>query len=283
MTTTAAVSTPHVAGPPELPTLTAAAPGRGAGPVRAAMDAFLAATGEAVVKAAGDFVLEGSGIAGRKAPAPRTTTPKELAFLDDPRMSVHEKVFRLMKYISLKYDREVEAQMKKFKEQQAAKAEKGGVLKKLKKTFVGKALDRMKIVLPAVGLSSALLESPAGKDFLKQVSGPVLAAACAGLGMPQLAPLAAQLGPSLVDGLADAQEALIYEDGAGASSSKAATGQGASASSSSSSSGSKAVDEKDLALELQYLLEKQKTMTTMLSNAMKSMHDTSMAIVGNMR
>jgi len=288
MTTTAAVAAPHVAGPPELPTLTAASSGRGArasAPAHAALDAFVGATAQSIIAAAGNFVLEQSGLRPVRPPAaPKTTTPKELAFLDDPKMSVHEKVFRLLMYLSAKYDREVEAQMKKIKGSKASGGTEGTAKakKKRKKSFFGKAMDKMKFVFPAVGLSSALLESPAGKKLLQDLSGPVLAAACVGLGMPQLAPLAAQLGPSLIDGAAEAQEALLYEDDE--PSRKAATSGGSSSSgTAASTSESKASDEKEMAMELEYLLEKQKTMTGLLSNAMRCMHETSMAVVNNIR
>ncbi|MFO0584306.1 MAG: hypothetical protein U0229_18680 [Anaeromyxobacter sp.] len=270
----------------------------------AALDAFVKAVAPDLYAAGGGFVAsqaratlgpEGAGPAVGVTVSTTTSSgtgtvrnaplPRELAFLNDPRISVQEKVFRLLLWIQQKYDRDVEAKMKELggASKSSASSSSGGsrsAAKPKKRSLLSKASRYFEAAFPMVGLSMEMLRSPQGRKALEQISGPLLGAAAVALGAPQLAPVAAKLGPSLVAGLADAQDALLGE--APAKHRASSSGSGSSGGSSTSgTTGSK--DEKTLAMELEYLLERQKFATSLLSNCMRSMHETSMSVVNNIR
>ncbi|MFT3915613.1 MAG: hypothetical protein QM704_16310 [Anaeromyxobacteraceae bacterium] len=274
----------------------------------AALDAFVKAVAPDLYAAGGSFVasqaraaLGPTGLgAGAPAVATSTTTsttstrkttasgaalPRELAFLNDPKLSIQDKVFRLLLWIQQKYDRDVEAKMKELggASKSSASSSSGGTrpaAKPKKKGLLSKVTRFAEAAFPMVGLSMEMLRSPQGRKALEQISGPLLGAAAVALGAPQLAPVAAKLGPSLVAGLADAQDALLGEAPVKRRASSGGSGS-SGGSSTSATTGSK--DEKTLAMELEYLLERQKFATSLLSNCMRSMHETSMSVVNNIR
>jgi len=201
----------------------------------------------------------------KAAAKPASAYPRELAFLDDKKMSVQEKIFRLLLHLQEKSDRELD---KKMKEYMAAskKAEDGA-----KGGWIGQALGIVRQIMPGLDLGLDLLESQAGRQLLQQLSGPVLAAAATAVGAPHLAPVLSAVGPELVAGALEAYDGLSKAAGASPSGGTGAAKEQDPA------------DEKTLATELQYLQERQRAMTTLLSNTMRAMHETSMAVIQNIR
>jgi hypothetical protein len=127
----------------------------------------------------------------------------------------------------------------------------------------------VKTVVPAIGLTDKVL---GGKldDMLKQVSGPMLAAAATAAGFPALAPLAMSLGPKLAGAVLD------YEVPASAAGDAKASGSSAS----SGSSGK--LDEVDAA-RIQLLQNRVQEWSTLVSNLMRSFHETRMSVIHNLR
>lgn len=193
--------------------------------------------------------------------------PKELAFLNDPKMSVQEKVFRFMLYLQEKYDRKVEEKLRELGNAKASSSSGAG-----KKGWLDQALGFARKLVPGLDAGLSLLENPAFRKIAEQVSGPVLAAAATAMGFPELAPLLTKLGPGIVDGLAKLQDGA---KGSGSGAAGASTG--------STSKAQDGADEQRVATELQYLLEKQRTTAALLSACLRSMHDTTMSVVGNIR
>ncbi|HYG66960.1 MAG TPA: hypothetical protein VD838_04850, partial [Anaeromyxobacteraceae bacterium] len=146
----------------------------------------------------------------KPAPKPSPSRAKgEFAFLDDPNMSIEEKLFRFMALVSKKNDEDLIEKMKEFE----TKKDSGGLLGGLK----GGLWGALKAAVPGLGG----LEAVFGSDVLKQLGGPALAAAVTALGMPQLAPIAMKLGPELMEigaGVIDALEATPVSSGSGSTS-----------------------------------------------------------------
>jgi len=213
-----------------------------------------------------------------KKPTTKTTTttslPAELSFLKDPGMSVQEKVFRLLLYFQQKYDKEVEAKMAAYTGKTKTTTTTSSTGRSAAKSMFAKAFGVMKTLVPGL----AALENPAVAKLVKQLSGPVLAAAVTAIGHPELAPIVAKFAPQVLSALADGAQ----EQGARSDVSAPASSSGSSSSSSSSSSTSEA-DEKKLAAELQWAMERQQAMTAMLSAVLKTMHETNMDVIHNIR
>jgi hypothetical protein len=93
----------------------------------------------------------------------------------------------------------------------------------------------------------------------------VLAGAATALGMPALAPAILRAGPLIGGAVAGA------------------AGGSAARTSPSSSGAAGAPSEKQLMTEIQILQEKQKEMFTLVSNILRSLHDTKMGVIGNIR
>jgi hypothetical protein len=203
-----------------------------------------------------------------------STATGDYAFLKDPKLSVDEKLFRFICTVAQKADDDLLKKMDEMKGGTAARPTSTSTAPKPKAFSLWGAA---KALLPPLKLASKLVGDAGIKSLLKQVSGPVLAAACTAVGLPMLAPLAAKVGPQLASSLADAVESAVNSaTGAtgGTSSSGASTG--------TSSSGS-AKNEQVQMMELQRLVDKQKEMFSLVSNIMKSTHDTRMAVIGNVR
>jgi len=222
--------------------------------------------------------------------ASTTSLPKDLAFLRDPKLNVEEKLMRLAAYLSEKGDAEIQKKMEELTGGATGKASsKEGTTTKAatkpkKKGFWSKALDSVKVMFPAVGLSMQLLKTPATKAALKQIGGPVLAAAATALGFPQAAPALLKYGPQAVDLAAGAlqavEKAATAEEKAAAEPSASSSASGASAGASGTGSPK---NEQLQMMELTQLMERQKLMMTTLSSMLKSMHDTKSQIIGNLR
>jgi len=237
--------------------------------------------------------------------AAKTTSAKKtgpLAFLDDSKMSVDEKIFRLSLYMTDKADKELEKKVKEISGKGKAASSSsggggvlggllggsgasgllgglGGLLGKSGGGGLGGALSVLGPLGSAVGMGVDLLQSTGATKLIAQASGPVLAAGACAVGMPELAPAALKLAPSIVGGAFDAIEGLSSAAGKASSSSSTSS---SSSSLSSSADGDMDIDKKDL-MELEYMQQKQQQMFSLLSNLMKTMHDTRMSVIGNMR
>jgi hypothetical protein len=139
--------------------------------------------------------------------------------------------------------------------------------------------------LPGLGVGLDALKTPAVRTVLKNVAGPALAAAATAAGVPQFAPVALKLGPDLVDFAASFPSA----SGAG-SGSAPRSGPGAGGARSSSSATKETADglgsDKDAQLklmEMQRILDQQKEMFSLVSNMLRTTHDTRMAVIQNVR
>jgi hypothetical protein len=265
-------------------------------------DAFMAATGAAMRKATASAAkgvidavattaadqlgraITGSATKSRKTTKKTTTAkksttskgysakPGEFDFLKDKSLSVEERLFRFMQVMSKKYDSQLEKKMNEIAAKQHKKAEApkkksgplGGILKS-----VGSI---MKSTVPLMDVAGKLLGDKTFASLLKQVSGPVLAAGATALGMPQLVPLVLKFGPEIAAAIPEAAREFGLTDEPGA----------AKTSSSSSKSGDPEMSNSDQ-MELQRIMEKQKEMFTTISAVLKSMHDTKMSIIGNIR
>lgn len=193
-----------------------------------------------------------------------------LAFLKDARLSVEEKLARLMIHLSGKYEKELEKKLQQYSDLESGKATPNSA-KKSTASKSGSLWDGVSSLLSKAGLGK-LLGGATVQKLLGQVAGPVLAGAATALGMPALAPALLKAGPLVGSVLSGATSAL-----------SGGTTTAASSSSSTSGSGSAAPSEKQIMTEIQILQEKQKEMFTLVSNILRSLHDTKMAVIGNIR
>jgi len=198
--------------------------------------------------------------AGGSAP---TSASGSLAFLKDPRLSVEEKLARLMVHLSDKYEKQLEQKLQQYSDLESGRATSSSSSRKStsSSSLVKSGLSSL---LSKAGLSG-LLKADGLQKLLGQVAGPVLAGAATALGMPTLAPAILKAGP-MVGGLASGTLAAIA---GGAGGSSGASGEASS--------------EKRLMTEIQILQEKQKEMFTLVSNILRSQHDTKMAVLSNVR
>ncbi len=198
-----------------------------------------------------------------------------LAFLDDPRLSTEEKLFRFMMFVSEKYDRDIEEKMKAAGGSGGSASAGTTATKKKSSNPLAKIAGAIKTVIPAAGLALETLGNTKVQALLKTVSGPVLAAGATALGMPALAPLLAKVGPELAGVTIDLAKALDAP-----SSTVTTTTTGASGA--TSTGADPQIDQRKM-MELQYAMDKQKEMFSLVSNILRSMHDMKMVAVQNVR
>jgi hypothetical protein len=214
------------------------------------------------------------------APASTSSSTSSLAFLKDPKLSVEEKLARLMVSLSDKYEKQLEEKLKQFSDLESGKATSSTA----KKSTTGSALsslgDGLSRLLGAAGGGGGLLGGAILPKLVGQLAGPVLAGAATALGMPMLAPMILKAGPVLGSIATGAVSSLT---GASTAGSTGTTTRASTSSSSSSSTSGSAPSEKALMTEIQILQEKQKEMFTLVSNILRSLHDTKMAVIGNIR
>jgi hypothetical protein len=247
-----------------------------------------------------------------------TTSSAELAFLDDPHLSIEDKLFRFMALMQQKSDQELTDAMKTYEEKKTAAVAKekstatggGGATS----SSASSSTSSSQKSSGGGGLFGALGDALGGiakavvggaETLAKDLGGPLLAAGCTAVGLPFLAPVALEVGGSLarsaVDGLAsavglDEVGSASKSTTAKSSTAKSSTSSGTTAKassttskSSSSSAGASATaddaefDEKLEMMKLQRLVEKQQTMFAALSNVLKTMHESQMAAVNNIR
>jgi len=192
--------------------------------------------------------------------AAATQASGEWAFLQDKNLPIEEKVFRYMMLLQRKADTEL---------QQFLEATGPGGKAATSSAKQGTSLfDIAKAIVPALGLAEGLIGEAGLKKLATQLAGPVLAAAATAAGMPALAPVALQLGGSMAQ--------MAFQD-VGARSTSGSTSSTPTANEYSKMS------DKEKALWLQHLMEKQQAMFTAASNTLKCMHDTQMAAISNIR
>ncbi len=247
-----------------------------------------------------------------KASSTSSKTSGPLGFLNDPKMSVEDKLFKFMCYVADKYDKAIEKKMNEIANKQTTSSSSkkssgggllggllggggggggllggilggggggGGLLGGLLGGSGGGLGGILGSVFPVAGIGLDLLKDTGVQDLVTQLSGPVLAAGATCLGFPELAPMLLKAGPELTQG---AFGLLGSAAGAGSAASTGSSGTSSSSSSSSSSNGEPKIEQKDM-LELQRLQDKQKEMFSLVSNMLRSMHDTKMAVINNLR
>ena len=126
--------------------------------------------------------------------------------------------------------------------------------------------------LAAAGIGLDALKSLGGSDFLGQIAGETLAAGAGALGFPALAPALLKAGPAIAEGAMS----LLGPTG-GTSDAKES---GSTTSTTRSKSGD--ISQTDL-IELQILKDRQQQAFGTITNILKSIHDTKMAVINNLR
>ncbi len=223
----------------------------------------------------------GYASSAKKTSSSRSTPTKAggaLAFLDDPRLSTEEKLFRFMMYVTERYDRDIEQKMKEAGG--SGTSATGGsttTTKKKSSNPFSKIAGAIKTVFPAAGIALEALNNKNLQSILKSLSGPALAAGATALGMPALAPILAKVGPQLAGVSFDLAKALNEPAGATTPTSRTSSSSG-----STSGTGDPEVDRRKV-MELQYAMDKQKEMFSLVSNILRSMHDMKMVAVQNVR
>lgn len=219
----------------------------------------------------------GYAASSKKASSSKSTkSGGALAFLDDPRLSTEEKLFRFMMYVTEKYDRDIEQKMKEAGGGASAAGGSTTTKKKSSNPF-SKIAGALKTVFPAAGIALEALNNKNLQSLLRSISGPALAAGATALGMPALAPILAKVGPQLAGVTFDLAKALDEPAATTTTTSKSTSGG-----STSGAGGDPEVDRRKV-MELQYAMEKQKEMFSLVSNILRSMHDMKMVAVQNVR
>jgi hypothetical protein len=215
----------------------------------------------------------------------------EWSFLTDASLSVEEKLARFMAAVQKKLDGELTQKMEDYK----AKYGEGGTEAKKQDDGGGIFGTILKVLVPPLAIADSIFGGVDEflKDALQALGGPVLAALATAVGLPMLAPAALALGQGLgamvagesstakktpakkTDTKTDASKDKSPAKGTTAAKPKPdpKTGTGEAGS----------PDERLQMLEIQRLVDKQNQMFTLVSNVMKSMHDTSMVAVQNLR
>jgi hypothetical protein len=233
------------------------------------------------------------------APAPsaakKTSSSKASAtsFLSDPKLSIEEKLMRLLAYLSDKWEKQMQAKLDQINADEANTADGGTSGSSTKKSgggLLGGVLGGVGDVLGGIlgsaggdggGIGAMLgkvfdvLQIPGVTSILGKVGGPVLAAAASALGFPAAAPAILQAAPAL------------FEAAGGVASSAGGSASGGSSGSSATSGKSqgKMSDSQRqlLIMEIQRIYERQKEMFNLVSNILKSGHDTRMGVINNVR
>ena len=227
----------------------------------------------------------------RAATGPKITG--EWSFLTDPSLSVEEKLARFMMAVQKKLDGELTAKMKDYK---AKYGEAGSDAKKDDGGIFGTIL---KVICPPLAIADSVFGGVDEflKDALQVLGGPLLAALATAVGLPMLAPAALALGEGLGAMLGGGSTPTKSKGGSSGTTKtdttktdttkdktptkgtstnpktdpKAGTGEAGSP------------DERLEMLEIQRLVEKQNQMFTLVSNVMKSMNETTMVAIQNIR
>jgi hypothetical protein len=245
-----------------------------------------------LVSAASAGKGSGAGYAKAGATAAATASPGsrlagEWAFLSDPALSVEEKLSRFMIAVQKKLGDELTGKMDEYR----ARYGEGGTETKKQESggFLGSILGA---IFPAGGIFDKVLgglEDLLG-SALRSLGGPLLAALATAVGLPMLAPAALKLGETLGAAIAGGTSgAKPKSTPTGttktdkASNPKTTTPSTTRTSTTAKKGEAGSPDERLEMLEIQRLVEKQNQLFTLVSNLLKSMHDTSMVAIQNVR
>ena len=236
--------------------------------------------------------------------ASTTVAKSALAFLDDKKLSIEDKLMRFVALVAQQADADIVAKMKEFEGAQAAsKSTSSSTSTKSASSAPAPAaaapkkkgfgiFDAVKVVFPAVGLADSLLSNKTVSSVVRQVTGPVLAAGATALGFPEAAPALLKVGPQVFDAAQSLAGGLKSALGAGEAdppakaASSTASGTSSSSGSTSGASGSSAATAENQQLqlmELQRMMEKEKEMMTAISNTLRALHDMRMNTLQNIR
>jgi hypothetical protein len=250
-----------------------------------------------------------------KTTASTSSTARELAFLDDKHLSIEDKLFQFMVLMTKKNDQELIDAMKEYEGKKTAAQGKTSSADKASSPSQAKPASQPKHESSGGGGLFGFLGDALGgigktliggaESLVKDLGGPLLAGAATAVGLPFLAPIALQMGGALGAGIIDVVASSVglgqgsasggssaskgtssASKSAGSALSKSDSSAKSSTSSSAKSSAAATDSEFDEKLEmfkLQRLVEKQSAMFAALTNAMKSMHDTKMTTVQNIR
>jgi hypothetical protein len=228
-----------------------------------------------------------------KATGYATNLPADYAFLRDPKLSIEEKLSRFIGMAMTRSEQDLLRQMEKMAPgSTAAGAASGttasGTSAAAKPTSTKVSLWGLaKNLLPPLNLASQLVGGDTKlKALVTQVSGPVLAAAATAVGLPTLAPLAAKYGPTLVGALTKDISVDLAALGGGTSAAGAVSTGGTSTSAGSTAKANGAdgsTSEKAQLMELQRLQDRDKELFSLFSNMLKSLHDSRMTCIQNIR
>jgi hypothetical protein len=217
--------------------------------------------------------------------AAAASKPGPLAFLNDSKLSVEDKLMRLLAYLNDKWEKDLQKKMKELGASQGgtgsssssstAKKSGDGILGGL-----GGIVKAATSFFPAAGVALDVLKIPGAREVLGKIGGPVLAAAATAMGFPQLAPLALQYGGQLVDLAAGVATSLDAGSAASTTTSSAA----ASTATKSDGAGLSSDREAQLKLmEIQRIIDQQKEMFSLVSNMLRGTHEGRMAVIQNVR
>jgi hypothetical protein len=228
-------------------------------------------TPKAATPAGGYAKTASTASTSRTTPGSSAPKPGPLAFLDDPKLSMEEKLLKLLAYLNDKWNKELDQKMKEFKTSSGSgsSSSAGGL-----GGFLGKAAGFAATAMPQLGLTLAALKDPAVRGIVRSVAGPALAAAATAAGQPALAPVALKYGPELVDAAASVASS------AGGSAAKGGT-SGATKESADGIGSDK--DAQLKLMEMQRIIDQQKEMFSLVSNLLRTTHETRMAVIQNVR
>jgi hypothetical protein len=258
---------------------------------------WLGADGEApaaawLVSATSARPAGGTGYAAAKASTAKAPAGPRIAgewsFLSDPSLSVEEKLARFMIAAQKKLDDDLTKRMEEYRARygeggtEAKKDDGGGIFGSI-----------LKALFPPLAIADAIFGDLDGflNDALKALGGPLLAALATAVGLPTLAPAALKVGDAVASAIAGgssgtkkASTAKAGGTGKGAATpKKTTTAKEETAKKDTAKKEAGTPDERLEMLEIQRLVDKQNTMFTLVSNVMKSMHDTAMVAVQNVR
>lgn len=236
--------------------------------------------------------------------ASSTSTAKKagpLDFLDNPKLSVEDKLLKLLAYLNDKWNKDLDKKMKEFKTAKTSSSSASGTSGLSSKSssglggLVGKAVGFAKSVFPAAGVALDVLQMPAVRSVISKFSGPALAALATATGFPELAPAALKYGPQIVDAVAGvasslgsdapavlAPATLIGAVAGGSSGSGVTSGASSTTTQAATPLGSGNDDQLKL-MEIQRIMDQQKEMFSLTSNLLRSGHDARMAVIQNLR
>lgn len=208
-----------------------------------------------------------------------TSAGDPLSFLKDPKLSIEEKLLRLLSFLNEKWEKEMQQKMDQIAagEGTAKSSAKKSSSSKKSGGLLGGLGGVIKSALGPAGIALEALKIPAVRTFLSKIGGPVLAAGATALGFPQVAPLLLKHGPKIIELAAGVASSL---DGAGE---KSSSGSGSTTTTKASGEKLSDAERQRLTLEIQRIYEKQKEMFTLVSNILRVGHDTRMSIVNNVR